>query len=179
MTFVTSIDFNEIPVDHLKPWLSQRQALSQTIANHTGVHPTLTLYRQGWVDLSPWEQTQLGSEGGASAWCRDICLRDDNNIWSYGHTVVPNVTYRAYQHTFDTLGTQLLGRDFLYQTQATRSEFQYFMAKPGAALYEQVRQDTAQPAPAFYLGRHSMFHLDKGPLLLCEILMSRLPVFQP
>lgn len=87
-------------------------------------HLRVQVISQGLTAATAEEQGLLGVTENSS-WIREVYLVGDGVRLVQARVVVPHVTYKQFQHQFDSLGDRFLGEAFLYQVPHTRSPFTF------------------------------------------------------
>lgn len=107
------------------------------------------------------------------AWIRRILLLGDNEICTYGRTVIPQKTYQQYQAIFESLGREFIGESFLYKNkQVTRSPFEYAVVSAHEPLFVEILQALSlNQSHEFMWFRRSCFYIEGFPLLVTEVIL--------
>lgn len=85
---------------------------------------TVQIISQKLSSALPEEQAALNIQENNS-FIREVYLQGDGVNLVHARVIAPNATYRKYQTKFDNLGSNFLGKHFLYKHKHTRSPFTY------------------------------------------------------
>lgn len=116
----------------------------------------------------------LGLRRGAPAQVREVHLCGAKRRLVFAQSILPCQSLQGRWRSLLRLGTRPLGQALFSDRRVRRGELQITRLQPGMRLYQRATASLDAP-PAQLWGRRSMFHLPKGPVLVCEFF---LPAFE-
>jgi chorismate--pyruvate lyase len=153
-----------VKINHLKLAMTQQ-----------GLKPELILLDQRHDILPDDEATLVQAHQGL---IRQIYLADNNQPLTYGRTIVPEQTYQAFAHQFETLGIRAIGETLLHdKDNVVRGAFEFGFVAADTELFQAAIQKYDQPLDGLW-GRRSLFFINGYPLLITELFFPNLPQYE-
>lgn len=148
------------PSTSMAQWLTKPYILNKTLEQAHGSIQVQVLY-QGFNEAFEHEHELLKNEKrDRPFFVREVYLKQDEKILTYGRVVMPEVTYLNNKTKILELKNKPFGKHILYShPNYTRSEFEY--------AYIQYNEH-----PLW--GRRSLFYLNADPLIVTEFYMTEL-----
>lgn len=170
---ITQQTLRQMPVN-LVDWITKVNHLKLALAQQ-GFKPELILIDQRHDQL-PFEESELLQ--AHNGLIRQIYLADNGKPLTYGRTVVPEKTYQAFAHQFETLGARAIGETLLHdKANVVRGAFEFGLVAADTELFQAAAQQYDKPLNSLW-GRRSLFLLRGYPLLITELFFPHLPQYE-
>ncbi len=169
-----SSDFLSAECPNLAHWIINVNHLKKALIDY-GINIELRLLDEAERTF-PGEEAEIVDE--SQGLVRQIYFQQHGVPLTYGRTLVPERTYRAFHAQFKALGTRAIGEALLHDKKnVVRGPLEFGFVDSPSDLFQFAVQGVKNP-PARLWGRRSEFLIEnKYPLLVVEIFFPSLPVF--
>lgn len=145
---------------HLRRWLTDEGSLTRLLKRASRGRFSVRLVHQGFGRPGPAEAAALRLKARQQALIREVYLCGAGEPWVYARTVIPVSTLTGRHRTLKLIGTRSLGSLLFRDPGMRRQPLQ--IARLNTGLW----------------ARRSVFHLDRKPLLVCEVFLASLEHIQ-
>lgn len=168
------------PSFFIQEWLTKPTILSKALKRFSKTLQVKVL-EQRFSDAFADEYSILQLDKNTKPFVRQVLLIGDQDVpLTYGRVIIPQATYQAYFQDFEKLGSQLIGETLLYNNpHVARSGFEYRYFNARDPLWNFIYRHLPKDSPQQDLwARRSVFNLKDKPLLISELFLPFLPVYQ-
>jgi chorismate--pyruvate lyase len=162
----------------LARWLFDPGSLTRRLRQCCSNQFRVRVLWQGWSRPSRDEAHALRLRLDAWAWTREVQLLCGSQAWVFARTLIPTATLRGRGRRLTQLGSRPLGEVLFTDPDVRRGPVEIARIGVGQRLHQRAFAGFAESPEAIW-GRRSLFHMDKQPLLVCEIFLPDLPASPP
>ncbi|SEG83837.1 chorismate lyase [Marinobacterium lutimaris] len=145
---------------HLRRWLTDHGSLTRLLKRASKGRFSVRVVRQGYHRPGPAEAAALRLRSRQQALIREVYLCGAGEPWVYARTVIPVTTLSGSHRTLKLIGSRSLGSLLFRDPSMQRQPLQ--IARLNEGLW----------------ARRSVFHLERKPLLVCEVFLPSLEHIQ-
>lgn len=143
-----------------RPWLTDRQSLTQHLIAASQGHFKVRLIKQGWGRPTHSEARALNIPPRQLAVIREVQLLGNDQVWVYARSVIPASTLTGRERQLHHVGNRSLGSVLFSDPTMRRGPLQ-------------ISRLTLSDGQSVW-ARRSKFYLSGKPLLVCEVFLPAL-----
>lgn len=156
---------------HCRSWLFDPGSLTKRLQQTSNNHFCVNLLRQYQGKATAIEQFALSLRTRSQPFIREVELLCHDEPWVFARTLIPMPTLMGEAKLLTRLGTKPLGAALFSSPHVSR----------GPITVKRIHSSQlplSQPiAPQWLWGRHSVFYVNRAPLLVNEIFLPNCPFY--